>query len=64
MVDLALVRALRTRTVGDDHFLYASDVPHGDGEFPKNLKSCGIIPIFHEQPRRRSLITTVRSISS
>jgi uncharacterized protein len=24
--------------VGDDHFLYASDVPHWDGEFPKNLK--------------------------
>src|SRR5262249_11766947 len=24
--------------VGDDHFLYASDVPHRDGEFPKNLK--------------------------
>jgi uncharacterized protein len=24
--------------VGDHHFLYASDVPHWDGEFPKNLK--------------------------
>ena len=24
--------------VGDDHFLYASDIPHWDGEFPKNLK--------------------------
>jgi hypothetical protein len=24
--------------VGDNHFLYASDVPHWDGEFPKNLK--------------------------
>ena len=24
--------------VGDDHFLYASDVPHWDGEFPKNLQ--------------------------
>jgi predicted TIM-barrel fold metal-dependent hydrolase len=22
----------------DDHFLYASDVPHWDGEFPKNLE--------------------------
>jgi len=22
--------------LGDDHFLYASDVPHWDGEFPKN----------------------------
>jgi hypothetical protein len=22
----------------DDHFLYASDVPHLDREFPKNLK--------------------------
>jgi uncharacterized protein len=24
--------------VGDNHFLYASDIPHWDGEFPKNLK--------------------------
>lgn len=24
--------------VGDNHFLYASDVPHRGGEFPKNLK--------------------------
>ena len=24
--------------VGDNHFRYASDVPHWDGEFPKNLK--------------------------
>jgi predicted TIM-barrel fold metal-dependent hydrolase len=23
--------------VGDDHFLYASDIPHWDNEFPKNL---------------------------
>ena len=24
--------------VADDDFLYASDIPHWDGEFPKNLK--------------------------
>ena len=24
--------------VGDGHFLYASDIPHWDGEFPKNLE--------------------------
>ena len=24
--------------VGDNHVLYASDVPHWDGEFPKNIK--------------------------
>jgi hypothetical protein len=23
--------------VGDDHFVYASDIPHWDNEFPKNL---------------------------
>jgi hypothetical protein len=24
--------------IGDRHFLYASDIPHWDGEFPKNLE--------------------------
>jgi predicted TIM-barrel fold metal-dependent hydrolase len=23
--------------LGDEHFLYASDIPHWDNEFPKNL---------------------------
>ena len=26
------------RYVGDDHFLYATDIPHWDSEFPENLQ--------------------------
>jgi hypothetical protein len=37
--------------VGDDHFLYASDVPHWDGEFPIRVSmTCGIATVFHRRP--------------
>jgi predicted TIM-barrel fold metal-dependent hydrolase len=38
MLNLALVKSIADAYVGGDHFLYASDVPHQDGEFSKNLK--------------------------
>ena len=34
------------RYVGDDHFLYATDIPHWDTEFPENL---------HQIQRRQDL---------
>jgi hypothetical protein len=55
-------RARPEQDVGDDHFLYASDAPHWDGEFPKNLKYLWNHPDLSQKPREDQPVTRRRSI--
>jgi hypothetical protein len=41
--------------LGDDHFLYASDVPHWDGGFPKNLEELWEHPQLSRETKEKIL---------
>jgi hypothetical protein len=41
--------------LGDDHFLYASDIPHWDGGFPKNLEDLWDHPSLSRETKEKIL---------
>ena len=41
--------------IGDDHFLFASDVPHWDARFPENLEHLESREDIPEESRRKIL---------
>ena len=41
--------------LGDDHFMYSSDFPHWDGEFPENLESLWNHPSLSLETKRKIL---------
>src|SRR5437763_60438 len=41
--------------VGDDHFVYASDIPHWDGEFPGNLEGLWAHPDLSRTTKEKIL---------
>ena len=48
--------------VGDDHFLYASDIPHWDNEFPKNLHDLRAHPQLGRETKEKILYQNARTL--
>jgi predicted TIM-barrel fold metal-dependent hydrolase len=48
--------------VGDDHFLYASDIPHWDNEFPKNLEELWARPDLSADTKEKILHRNARAL--
>jgi uncharacterized protein len=48
--------------LGADHFLYASDIPHWDNEFPKNLRELWEHPRIAREDKEKILYHNARSL--
>ncbi len=48
--------------VGDDHFLYASDIPHWDNEFPGNLVGLRQHPDLSRETKEKILYRNARAL--
>ncbi len=48
--------------LGDDHFLYASDIPHWDNEFPKNLEELWHRPDLSRETKEKILYHNARAL--
>jgi predicted TIM-barrel fold metal-dependent hydrolase len=48
--------------VGDDHFLYASDIPHWDNEFPKNLIAVREHPTLSRETKEKILYRNAQAL--
>jgi predicted TIM-barrel fold metal-dependent hydrolase len=48
--------------VGDDHFLYASDIPHWDNEFPKNLIELRAHPDLSRETKEKILYRNAQAL--
>ncbi|MGH7513632.1 MAG: amidohydrolase family protein [Gemmatimonadales bacterium] len=48
--------------VGDDHFLYASDVPHWDNEFPHSLEAVRQHPDLSRETKERILYRNAQAL--
>jgi predicted TIM-barrel fold metal-dependent hydrolase len=47
--------------LGDDHFMYASDIPHWDGGFPKNLDQIWEHPGLSRETKEKILYHNARA---
>jgi predicted TIM-barrel fold metal-dependent hydrolase len=47
--------------IGDDHFVYASDIPHWDGEFPGNLDGIRNHPALSRETKEKVLYHNSRA---
>jgi predicted TIM-barrel fold metal-dependent hydrolase len=47
--------------LGDDHFLYASDIPHWDGEFPRNLDGIQNHRVLSRETKEKVLAQNTRA---
>jgi len=48
--------------VGDDHFLYASDIPHWDNEFPKSMHEVMEHPKLSQRTKEKILCDNARTL--
>jgi len=48
--------------VGDDHFLYASDIPHWDNEFPENLAGLRNHPRLSRETKEKLLYRNAQAL--
>jgi predicted TIM-barrel fold metal-dependent hydrolase len=48
--------------VGDDHFLYASDIPHWDNEFPRNLRALREHPELARETKEKILYRNAQTL--
>jgi predicted TIM-barrel fold metal-dependent hydrolase len=48
--------------VGDDHFLYASDIPHWDNEFPRNLRALREHPQLTRETKEKILYRNAQTL--
>ena len=48
--------------MGDDRFLFASDIPHWDSEFPKNLTSLREHPRLSRASKEKLLYHNARAL--
>ena len=48
--------------VGDDHFLYASDIPHWDNEFPGNLEAVRSHPRLSRETKEKLLYRNAQAL--
>jgi predicted TIM-barrel fold metal-dependent hydrolase len=50
------------RYVGDNHFVYATDIPHWDAEFPENLHMIQAREDLSEKTKNRVLYENAKSL--
>jgi predicted TIM-barrel fold metal-dependent hydrolase len=50
------------RYVGDDHFLYATDIPHWDSEFPENLENVKKREDLTEETKNKILYENAKAL--
>jgi predicted TIM-barrel fold metal-dependent hydrolase len=50
------------RYLGDDHFLYATDIPHWDSEFPSNLRVAQSRKDLSDDTKRKLLYDNARAL--
>ena len=48
--------------LGPDHFVYASDVPHWDTEFPENLAQLRNQPDLSEEVKEKILLKNAKTL--
>ena len=48
--------------IGDDHFLYASDIPHWDNEFPENLEAIRNHPRLSRETKEKVLYRNAQAL--
>jgi predicted TIM-barrel fold metal-dependent hydrolase len=48
--------------VGSDHFVYASDIPHWDNEFPENLHHLRNHPDLSDEVKEKILRTNAKRL--
>jgi predicted TIM-barrel fold metal-dependent hydrolase len=48
--------------VGDQHFLYATDIPHWDNEFPESLEALRAHPALSEETKAKVLYDNARAL--
>jgi uncharacterized protein len=50
------------RYLGDDHFLYATDIPHWDSEFPSNLRVAQSRKDLSDETKKKLLYDNARAL--
>jgi predicted TIM-barrel fold metal-dependent hydrolase len=48
--------------MGDEHFVYASDIPHWDNEFPHNLEEPWARPDLPRETKEKILYANARAL--
>ncbi len=48
--------------LGDDHFLYATDIPHWDSEFPENLRLVQNRKDLSEETKKKLLYENAKAL--
>ena len=52
------------RYLGDDHFLYATDIPHWDTEFPDNLRMVQTRKDLSDETKNKLLYDNAKALYS